>query len=82
MATSGVFEIVQLPNGDYVLQSADDSSEHLLKISFGPEARAFLGDNDVTIAKAMIGAAVRAVENLRQGQQEAEKEEEQPPVIH
>ncbi len=80
--STGVFEIVQLPNGDYALQPAGDAGEHLLKISFSQEAKAFLGDKDVSVAKAMIGAAVKAVENIRQDRIQAEEEEQKPTTIH
>ena len=82
MATNGVFEIVQLPNGDYALQSVGEQNEQLVKISFGKEAKALLGENQVVIAKAMIGAAVKAVEGLRQEDMRRKEEQERPRVLH
>lgn len=82
MNTGEIFEIVQLPNGDYVLQASGENSEHLLKISFGAEAKAYLGQHDVTVAKAMIGAAVRAVETLREGRESEQTEASRPTTIH
>lgn len=82
MATHGVFEIVQLPNGDYALQAVGEQNEQLVKISFGKEAKAFLGDREVSIAKAMIGAAVKAVEGLRQEDQKRKDDAQKPRVLH
>lgn len=82
MATHGVFEIIQLPNGDYALQAIGEQNEQLVKISFGKEAKAFLGDREVSIAKAMIGAAVKAVESLKQEDQKRKDEAQKPRVLH
>lgn len=82
MATNGVFEIVQLPNGDYALQSVGEQNEQLVKISFGKEAKAFLGENEVLIAKAMIAAAVKAVEGLRKDDLRKKEEQERPHILH
>ncbi len=81
MATRGVFEIVQLPNGDYALQAVGAPQEQLVRISFGKEARAFLGENDALIARAMIGAAVKAVEGLRKDEQK-KADDGKPQVLH
>jgi hypothetical protein len=82
MATNSVFEIVQLPNGDYALQSVGEQNEQLVKISFGKEAKAFLGEKDVLIAKAMIGAAVKAVEGLRKDDLRKKQESDKPRILH
>ncbi|WP_020409549.1 hypothetical protein [Hahella ganghwensis] len=67
MSTGSYFEIVQLANGDFALQPAgESSSEHLVKISFGADAKAFLADKDVDVAHAMIKAAIKVVGNMRE----------------
>jgi hypothetical protein len=62
---SALFEIVQLSNGSYALQQIGSTSEPLLKIEFSNEAKAFLENQDVQVARAMIGAAIRTVGQMR-----------------
>ena len=62
---SALFEIVQLSNGSYALQQIGSSNEPLLKIEFSDEAKAFLENQDVQVARAMIGAAIRTVGQMR-----------------
>ncbi len=81
MSESSVFEIVQLENGDFALQPVGGGKEHLVKISFGQDARAFLADEDVTVVKAMIQAAIKTVGDLREAAAK-ETEEEPPRVLH
>ena len=62
---SALFEIVQLTNGAYALQQVGTEDEPLLKIEFSQEAMAFLEDQDVQVARAMIGAAIRTVGQMK-----------------
>lgn len=82
MASSHYFEVVQLENGDFALQSSEDSSKHLVKISFGEDAKAFLAKDDATVARAMIKAAILAVEELRDKSIERETEERSSQTLH
>ncbi len=66
MSSGSYFEIVQLANGDFALQSAGGGREHLVKISFGADAKSFLADKDVEVANAMITAAIKAVGAMRE----------------
>lgn len=59
MATS-LLEIVDRGEGEIVLQRVDRDSEPLLTISFSAEARLYIRDNAVEVAKAMIQAAIHA----------------------
>ncbi|MCH8496929.1 MAG: hypothetical protein LAT63_00495 [Marinobacter sp.] len=59
-----LYEIVELPNGDYALCRVDDSDKPLVRISFSDEARDLMDDRDVSVAKAMIAAGIEAVSNL------------------
>ena len=52
---SSLLEIVDLGNGEIVLQRADDESEPLLTIQFSEEAQIYLMDNGLEVAKAILG---------------------------
>jgi len=54
------FEIVELPNGDIVLQRSDGDGKALLTIRFSPEACGYLADAKLDVAKIMIQAGVQA----------------------
>lgn len=82
MSSDPVFEIVQLPDGDYALQAVGDDQDPLVRIHFGREARAFLGDNDHLIAKAMISAAVKTVESLRDDAKGRRRKERNARTLH
>lgn len=82
MSDSHYFEVVQLDNGDFALQSRGDSSKHLIKISFSEEAKAFLGEEDVAVARAMIKAAILTVGHLRDDAAKRKNEEQEPKTIH
>jgi hypothetical protein len=59
VATS-LLEIVDRGEGEIVLQRVDRDSEPLLTISFSAEARLYIRDNALEVAKAMIQAAIHA----------------------
>lgn len=59
MAAS-LLEIVDRGNGEIVVQHADDDSEPLVTIRFSHEARAYMMDNGLEVAKAMIQAGMQA----------------------
>ncbi len=72
MSTS-LLEIVDLGNGEIVLQRADDDSEPLVTIRFSEESQLYLMDNGLEVAKAMIQAGIQAAATLSE---EAELEVE------
>ncbi len=84
MATA-MLEIVDLGNGEIVLQRAEDDTEPLVRISFSEESRMYLMDNGLDVAKAMIQAGIQAASNLIE-QEELEMEHNAPDtgprVIH
>ena len=81
MSTS-LLEIVDLGDGEIVLQRADDDSEPLVTIRFSEESRIYLMDNGLEVAKAMIQAGIQAAATLaEQGEEEAESAE-QPRILH
>jgi len=70
---SSLLEIVDLGDGEIVLQRADDDSEPLLTIQFSEESQIYLMDNGLEVAKAMIQAGIEAASEMA-GQQEMEPE--------
>ena len=63
MSTS-LLEIVDLGDGEVVLQRADDDSEPLVSIQFSEEARAYLMENNLEVAKVMIQAGIQAAAKM------------------
>ena len=63
MSTS-LLEIVDLGDGEVVLQRADDDSEPLVSIQFSEEASAYLMENNLEVAKAMIQAGIQTAARL------------------
>jgi len=62
---SGVFEVVELSNGDIELRRVDDEQgESLVKIEFSDETKAGLGKHKIEIAKAMLQAGMERVSEL------------------
>lgn len=58
-----VLEIVELENGDVVLQQANSGSKPLLSIQFSGESKTYMetfGNLKMLVAKAMIQAGVQA----------------------
>ena len=83
--SASLLEIVDLGDGEVVLQRADDDSEPLVTIRFSEESRLYMMDNGLEVAKAMIQAGIQAAATLaEQGEAEAELEpaEEAPRVLH
>jgi hypothetical protein len=58
--SASLLEIVDLGDGEVVLQRADDDSEPLVSIRFSDESRIYLMDNGLEVAKAMIQAGIQA----------------------
>ena len=63
MSTS-LLEIVDLGDGEVVLQRADDDSEPLVSIQFSEEASAYLMENNLEVAKVMIQADIQAAAKI------------------
>ena len=59
-----LYEIVMLPDGDFALQRTDEDASPLVKISFSDEAKDFVGEAGMEIARAMIDAGMQAFEML------------------
>jgi hypothetical protein len=62
--SSSFLEIVEMPNGDIVLQRADDDGEPMVLIQFSEESRIYLMDGTLEVARAMIQAGIQAAAQL------------------
>jgi hypothetical protein len=81
--SASLLEIVDLGDGEVVLQRADDESEPLVTIRFSEESRHYLMDNGLEVARAMIQAGIQAAAALaEQGEVEIEATPEASRVIH
>ena len=81
--SASLLDIVDLGNGEIVLQRADDDSEPLVTIRFSEESMLYLMDNGLEVAKAMIQAGLQAVSTLAdQAEAESSSESEAPRVLH
>ena len=81
---SSYLEIVELENGDIVLQRSDDDDQPLVRIQFSEESRLYMNESSLEIARVMIQAGIQAAASLAE---EAEVEleevpEEQPRILH
>ena len=63
MSTS-LLEIVDLGDGEVVLQRVEGDSEPLVSIQFSDEANAYLMGNNLEIARVMIQAGIEAAARL------------------
>jgi hypothetical protein len=73
---TSLLEIVDLGDGEIVLQRADDDDrEPLVTIRFSDESRLYIMDQGLEVAKAMIQAGLQAASQLSE-QAEIEIEEE------
>lgn len=81
---SSFLEIVELANGDIVLQRAEEEGEPLVVIQFSEESRVYLMGATLEVARAMIQAGIQAAASMaEQGELELEDyEEEQPRILH
>ena len=80
-----VLEIVELENGDVVLQQVNSGSKPLLNIRFSDESKAYLetfGNLKMLVAKAMIQAGVQAFSEYMHEQAEAaDTASDTPPAV-
>ena len=79
---SSLYEIVMLPDGQVVLQRANEEGEPLIRINFSDEAKFYLSDTTIDIAKAMIDAGIDAVEELSTEALSIDEDEVEERVVH
>jgi len=81
--SASLLEIVDLGDGEIVLQRADDDSEPLVTICFSDESRVYLMDNGLEVAKAMIQAGIQAAAAIaEQGEMEIEATSGAARILH
>ncbi|MGY0219180.1 hypothetical protein ACWJJH_17650 [Endozoicomonadaceae bacterium StTr2] len=66
-------EIVELPDGQIALRRSDEADNPLVTINFSEEARAFLEDNYIEVAKAMMNAALNEAGRVHEMETEIEE---------
>lgn len=67
---SSFYEIIELANGDVVLQRSEDAEAPLVSIRFSAESLAYLGESRFEVAKAMIEAGMDAASDLAEDRRE------------
>ncbi|MDG1986630.1 MAG: hypothetical protein P8J18_01500 [Halieaceae bacterium] len=81
MSTS-LLEIVDLGNGEIVLQRADDSSEPLVTIKFSEESQTYLLENGLEVARVMIQAGIQAAAAIAQDADEPHSDTPTIQTVH
>jgi hypothetical protein len=71
---SSVLEIVELCNGDIVLQPVDGEENPMVTIRFSEEANAYMPYMKLEVAKAMIQAGIQAFADLTEQADQAAME--------
>ena len=82
---SSVLEIVELCNGDVVLQEADGDENPMVTIRFSDEANTHMPYMKLEVAKAMIQAGIQAFTDLTEQADQAAMESidmTQERVVH
>lgn len=80
---AALLEIIDLGDGEVVLQRADDDSGPLVTIQFSEESQIYLSDNGLEVAKAMIQAGIQAAAVIAErGEQEAETPAVSSRMLH
>jgi hypothetical protein len=74
LVATALLEIVDLGEGEIVLQRAEDDSEPLLRIQFSDEARDYLMDNGLEVAKVMIQAGMQAAASINEKERQEDGE--------
>ena len=83
VVSTSLLEIVDLGNGEIVLQRADESSDPLVTIKFSEESQVYLLDNGLEVAKVMLQAGIQAAATLVQDAEDTkEADSELPRTIH
>ncbi|MGD8176493.1 hypothetical protein [Marinimicrobium sp. ARAG 43.8] len=64
--SSSLYEIVELANGDVVLQRADDEAEPepLVSIRFSADSLSYMREGKLDVARAMIEAGMEAASEI------------------
>lgn len=79
---SSLYEIVMLPDGEVVLQRSNEDGEPLIRISFSDEAKYYLRDTRMDVAKAMIDAGIDVVERMSSDDLLLEEDDMDNRILH
>jgi hypothetical protein len=80
---AALLEIFDRGDGEIVVKRADDDSEPLVTIRFSDEARAYMMDSGLEVAKVMIQAGIQAAAVISErGELEATSPQETHRVVH
>jgi len=66
-----------MPDGDIVLQRVEGEGEPLVRIRFSDQARAYMSDASLEVARAMVEAGVKAISDLAQDESTAQPQSHQ-----
>ena len=81
--SASLLEIVDLGDGEIVLQRDEGDSEPLVTIRFSDESRIYLMDNGLEVAKAMIQAGIQAAAAIaEQNEAEASSHTDSARTLH
>lgn len=61
---SSFLEIIELDNGEIVLQRVDGEGEPLVNIQFSDESKSYMPESRLEIARAMIQAGIEAAARM------------------
>jgi hypothetical protein len=84
-ALSSFLEIVELVNGDIVLQRADGDGEALMTIRFSDESKTYMPNGRLEVARAMIHAGIETASQMQFVKSDLEDEDrdlESPRILH
>ena len=82
---SSFLEIVELVNGDIVLQRADGDGEPLMTIRFSDESKGYMPNGRLEVARAMIHAGIETASAMQFVKSELEEdatETESHRILH
>ncbi len=82
---SSFLEIVELVNGDIVLQRADGDGEALMTIRFSDESKSYMPNGRLEVARAMIHAGIETASQMQFVKSDLEEDEldaDAPRVLH
>lgn len=82
---TALLEIVELANGDIVLQRVGGEGVPLVRIRFSAESRGYLAGSRLGVARAMIEAGIRAAAQEAGGEADVDYvagRRDAGPVIH
>lgn len=84
-ALSSFLEIVELVNGDVVLQRADGDGEALMTIRFSDESKTYMPNGRLEVARAMIHAGIETASQMQFVKSDLEDEDrdsDSPRILH